>query len=132
MPFLTTLKIDHDPAVEDPHQGTLLAPFIWEHKSFGKIEAPEGFKTDLASVPEKIPFIGWFLRGLLPRGGKAKFGAVIHDYICRHQGLEGRFTRTEARRVFVLINREQEMNIISRAVATTGVAIGDTFTRNKF
>ena len=132
MPFKTTLQIEYLAEANDPHEGTLLAPLLWSHEKYGEIEAPAGFLTDSASVPEKVPLLGWFFRGLLPRSGKAKFGAVIHDYIVRHKGLDGRFTRSEASDIFAVINREQRMNIISQGVAWSGVKIGDVFTRNKF
>jgi hypothetical protein len=53
------------------------------------LEVPEGFITDLASVPR-------ILWALFPRWGKHGFGAVIHDWLY----VSGEVSRAEADWIF--------------------------------
>jgi len=52
------------------------SPLIYESDILGRIEVPEGFETDLASVP-RVPIIYamW--------GSRAHREAVLHDYLFR-------------------------------------------------
>ena len=38
------------------------------------IVVPEGFKTDLGSIPQ-------VLQGVFPKDGKAMYGYILHDYL---------------------------------------------------
>ena len=72
--FLTPLELE---CFEKDGIWRLLAPLVYysAHLSQG-IEIPEGFYTDLASVP-RIPFIYslW--------GDRSHYEAVVHDYLYR-------------------------------------------------
>lgn len=48
---------------------------VWAHGE-KRVEIPEGFETDLASVP-RLPFIYWIW------GDRAHREAVLHDYLYR-------------------------------------------------
>lgn len=54
----------------------LTAPFTFVGRR-GAITVPEGFRTDLASVPR-------LLHPLFPPDGEYAEAAVIHDYLCQH------------------------------------------------
>jgi hypothetical protein len=70
--FITSLK------VEDITDSVwrLTAPLLYESDILGMITVPEGFYTDLASVP-RIPLIYTLW------GGRSHHEAVIHDYLYR-------------------------------------------------
>lgn len=44
----------------------------------------EGFETDLASIPSWVPEF------LIPRNGRHRAAAIVHDYLCRNPTLEER------------------------------------------
>lgn len=68
----------------------LLAPFRY-YSSYGTIEAPEGFLTDLASIPRPFwPF--------LSPSGPWMGPAVIHDLL--YSPLNTRYTRKQADAIF--------------------------------
>lgn len=46
------------------------------------IVVPEGFKTDLGSIPQ-------VLQGVFPKDGKAMYGYILHDYLYQ-VGIESR------------------------------------------
>jgi len=80
--FLTDLEdFDYKPYVKDGEivrkkvatEGALL----WDSKEEGKICVQSGFVTDLASIP-------WFVMWLLAKLGKHQRGAVLHDWLTRH------------------------------------------------
>ncbi len=52
------------------------SPLIYESDLLGKIEVPEGFETDFASVPRIPIFYTLF-------GNRAHREAVLHDYLYR-------------------------------------------------
>jgi hypothetical protein len=52
----------------------LITPFTYRSDLLGEIVVPEGFVTDLASVP-------WFARWYVSRDGNHTKSAVIHDYL---------------------------------------------------
>jgi hypothetical protein len=58
------------------------APLIWCDPSWGRIEVPVGFRTDLASIPR-------MLRNLpaLDPDGKSRRPAVVHDWLYAWQAL---------------------------------------------
>lgn len=53
------------------------------------IVVPEGFLTDLASIPRVF-------RSLIPQNGRHRAPAVVHDYLCRRED----FPRRTADRIF--------------------------------
>jgi len=56
------------------------------------IEAPAGFRTDLASIPRLV-------RSLIPQNGRHRKAAVIHDFLYRYAGVNG-WSRKDADAVF--------------------------------
>lgn len=56
---------------------TLAGPFVYESDLLGLIVVPEGFGTDLASIPQAL----W---SVLPKVGKWDRAAVVHDYLYQH------------------------------------------------
>ena len=71
--FLTELDAK---LIKDDRIWKLDSPLIYESDLLGLIEVPEGFETDLASVP-RVPFV------YMMWGGKAHREGVLHDYLFR-------------------------------------------------
>lgn len=74
----------------------LYTPFeyhIGEEGSDERIEVPEGFKTDFASVPRAF----WWL---FPPDGRYTNAAIIHDYLYYTKGF-GRYSRKQADLIFL-------------------------------
>lgn len=58
------------------------------------IQVPEGFSTDLASIPR-------LLRPLITKNGPSRYAAVVHDYLYRLAGTGPKAVpRTEADMIF--------------------------------
>lgn len=71
--FLTDLELIAEP---QPDIWRVGAPLVWCDPTFGRLEAPVGFKTDLASIPRalrNLPF--------LDPDGQSRRPAVIHDWL---------------------------------------------------
>ena len=86
--FLTDLFLKaHDvPIKERPYE--LLRPLRYYSKILGEvIEAPQGYRTDFASVPRMF----W---RLIPPFGRYQRAAVIHDYLCELSGSTGISSKT--------------------------------------
>jgi hypothetical protein len=62
----------------------LEGPFGW-----GDVLVPAGATTDLASIPRPV----W---SLFPPDGEWVEAAVVHDYLYRTKGLQGRYSRAQA------------------------------------
>ena len=64
--------------LEVPQSGDirkLLRGLTYTSKEFTvSIYVPEGFKTDLGSIPQ-------LLQGIFPKDGKAMFAYILHDYL---------------------------------------------------
>lgn len=76
--FLTKLRLEaiEDASVDDRGSWQLTAPLVYESDVAGiTVTAPEGFVTDLASVPRYVPFAYAQLAGL------GRSAAVIHDIL---------------------------------------------------
>lgn len=87
--FLTHL--DSRKISENPKKALLLSPLIFQSAYLNKVlEAPKGFVTDYASVPNDV-----LLRGLF--GGIGDEGAVVHDYLYQTHLT----SKTEADEVFL-------------------------------
>lgn len=63
-------------------QWVVRAPLIWCDATFGRIEVPVGFFTDLASIPRS-------LRGLpaFDPCGRSRRPAVVHDWLYQIQNI---------------------------------------------
>ncbi len=62
----------------DGYSWILHEPFGYVSKAQDVINVPEGFKTDLASIP-------WLFRRILPKSGPYNKSTVIHDFICKNK-----------------------------------------------
>jgi len=71
--FQTRLLVEADTR---PGYWVVRAPLIWSDGFFGRLAVPEGFLTDLASVPN-------FLHGLsgFDPTGLSRRPAVVHDWL---------------------------------------------------
>lgn len=87
----------------------LRAPIRWSsNRSPLSIDVPEGFVTDLASIPRLF----W---ALIPRDGSYADAAIIHDYLYWNQAT----TRREADQIFLLAMQDLEVsNKTSQAIFT--------------
>lgn len=83
----------------------------------GEIVVPEGFRTDLASVP-RLPFIH------LWTGGRANMPAVLHDYL--YSGGMPDITRAQADRAFLesMAAVDEPKWAITRRAMWLGVRVG--------
>lgn len=73
--FLTPLKLV---AAEQPDQWYFEAPLVWQDPIFGRLTAPVGARTDLASIPRalrNLPF--------LDPDGPSRLPAAMHDCLYR-------------------------------------------------
>lgn len=71
--FLTQLELLVDP---EPDYWVMGPPLIWSDPVYGRIEAPTGFRTDLASIPRvfrNLPFAD--------PNGVSRRPAAMHDYL---------------------------------------------------
>lgn len=66
---------------------------VGEEGSGETICVPAGFITDFASIPRLF----WRLEPPLGRAGKA---AVVHDYLYKTKGLDGKYTRARCDAIF--------------------------------
>lgn len=72
--FLTKLQFEDDGGFPF----TLLEPLVYKSDVLGfTVTVPEGFKTDLASIPQ-------LLENVIPRIGAYDAAAVIHDDLYQH------------------------------------------------
>lgn len=51
-------------------------PLVWCDRVYGRIEAPAGFATDLASIPRLFRNLPWF-----DPNGASRRPAVVHDWL---------------------------------------------------
>lgn len=75
--FQTTLRTDILPPNETGKRQRyrLAAPFIYHSDLLGRVEIPEGFLTDFASIPRLL----W--RYLDPEDPAICYASAIHDYL---------------------------------------------------
>lgn len=99
--FLTPLDVE---LVDDSDGGgtwVLRSPLAYESSIAGRVIcAPEGFRTDFASVP-RIPVVYWLT------GDVAHAAAVIHDYLYSTGG----------------VSRELADDVLLEAMSVTGVPV---------
>lgn len=75
--FLTEMDLAADPA---PDMWVYRQPLIWCDPVFGRIEAPIGFRTDLASIPRLFRNLPAF-----DPNGLSRLPAGLHDWLYRLQ-----------------------------------------------
>jgi hypothetical protein len=71
--FLTPLDLQADP---QPDYWLVGRPLVWCDPVYGRIEAPAGFRTDLASIPRLFRNLPAF-----DPNGASRRPAVIHDWL---------------------------------------------------
>ena len=76
--------------IRGTHDAILLEDLVWKDK----IVVKKGFVTDFASVPNDV-----ILQGIVPRNGRERAAAVLHDWIYR--GHEPSYTRKMADDLFL-------------------------------
>lgn len=85
---------------------------IFEEKSV-KVTVPEGFYTDMASVPKAL----WFW---IAPFGKHQEAALIHDYLYANSGLllglEKKLTRKESDQLFYEIMKKDGTNKVKARI----------------
>lgn len=77
--FSTPLILE---AAPDPDFWILRGPLVWCDPIFGRIVAPVGFRTDLASIPRTLRNLPDF-----DPNGRSRRAAVMHDWLYSWQGL---------------------------------------------
>lgn len=107
---LTELRLA---ALEKDGEWALLAPLVWELDNKQRLEVPEGFITDLASIPR-------IFQNILSVTGKSRRAAVGHDYLySAHIG-----TRQEADDFLRLALIAEGMNSVTARIYWLGVRAG--------
>lgn len=71
--FLTRLDLIADP---QPDFWVVGLPLVWTDPVYGRLEAPTGFRTDLASIPRVFRNLPAF-----DPNGASRRPAVIHDWL---------------------------------------------------
>lgn len=71
--FISQLELLVDP---QPDYWVVGLPLTWTDPVYGRLEAPAGFRTDLASIPR----ICWALPAFDPNGPSRR-PAVLHDWL---------------------------------------------------
>jgi hypothetical protein len=109
--FLTDLLIR---PLEEDGKWVLMAPLKYQSKIFkGIIEVPEGFETDLASVP-RVPI------AYTAFGNRAHREAVVHDYLYQKH-LVG---KAKADRIFLEAMKVRKKPLWVRWSMYMGVVLG--------
>lgn len=113
MPFVKGTNIDL--RVKSKDLFSTLAPIEYDGRD-EKFIIPEGFVTDLASVPRLFTVA-------IPRYGTYTRAAILHDMLCvrSHQGL---FNRHDADGIFRRVLREEGVGKVLRACLWAGVRMG--------
>ncbi len=106
--FTTNLDLRADA----PGRWVLLSPLVWVDGAT-TIEVPDGFVTDLASVPR--PF-----RNVLDINGRSRRAAVLHDFLYTEQKL----TRAECDAIFRKALIAEGVSIAGRWIYWSGVRLG--------
>lgn len=126
-------KLDCMPLENSDKVWVLDAPLVFQSDILGKITAPAGFHTDLASVP-RVPLL------YLLYGGRAHHEGVIHDLLFRKdaadfvefkEGIEKTVSFSQANRVFFEAMAARGKSFLVRYGMTGGVYIGGWFSFHK-
>ena len=103
----------------EPEQWWLNGPCIYQSNIFGidglaiKVVVPHDFKTDLSSIPH-------LFRLFLPKNGKDRAAAVIHDWLCRQTQIR----RKIADKIFIEAMTVTKVSRWLRYVLYCGARIG--------
>lgn len=87
------------------------------------VEVPEGFATDLASIPRAFRF-------LISVNGNHRPAAIVHDYLYSKKGALTiknklvKVTRKQADQIFLEAMKELGVNFITRRVMYSAVRMG--------
>ena len=105
---------------DEPEQWILTGDYVYQSalpESFPSlVTVPAGFVTDLASIPR-------IARLAIPKNGRHRKAAVIHDYLCR-LGLN--FSRRLADRIFLEAMKVCGVSAIQRRLMYWAVAANTT------
>lgn len=108
----------------DGNKWKLSQPLSYSSASFSTI-VPEGFKTDLASIPRIV-------RPLIPVHGKHTRAAVLHDYLYVSQKIQGEWIkRSHADRAFYNAMLELGVNRFKARIMWGAVRSGGWIYYNK-
>ena len=114
MPFtskLTYKKAEGDNIWGRP-QYELTSSLEYDYKGYIIIRVPKGFKTDFATIPSWVPF-------LRPKNGKWAKASVVHDFLCKREGLPKRM----ADKVFYYAMLDDEASVFTAFVLWVCVRI---------
>ena len=81
-----------------------------------KVTVPTGFVTDLASIPRVF-------RLLMPKNGRHRAAAIVHDYLCR---LKMDFSRVKADKIFLEAMKLQGVPKLRRWLMYRAVRLNTT------
>ena len=115
MPFLS----DPEFKIHGSDKWQLTAPLMYETRSGIYISVPEGFITDLASIPR-------LFRSIYSVHGQHTRAAVIHDYLYSQSDPRA-FTRSQADRIFYEAMLELGVRKSKAYVMYLGVRSGGYF-----
>ena len=84
-------------------------PYVYVTKSGVRLEVPEGFETDGASVPRCL----W---GMIPATGRHFNAAVVHDFLYRSEG-DAKLPKSQCDDIFLeIMLRDQVPELRARAM----------------
>lgn len=110
MPFLTDL---HARYASGRNRWMLFAPLVYQTHAGERITVPDGFVTDLASIP-------WLARAIVPNNRAERLPAVVHDYLFVIQDR----SLSEANRVMRESMIDAGVGWYARAMINAGLSIG--------
>lgn len=111
MPFNSGLVLAE---IEDrPEWWRLYTPLVYTTSWGFTVVVPEGFETDLASIPKRF-------RSVFQVNGRHRRAAVVHDYLYRH----AIGTRTLADAVFRDAMAETGVPLVERNIMWAAVRFG--------
>lgn len=125
MPFAPDDKYGGRMVVEqlDAERWQLVIPLAYAGNE-QKFLVPEGYISDLASVPR---IVAW----LIPKNGNYSRAAVLHDYLLTDALKVGKVTSNEADGIFRKAMRELGVPRVKRWLMWTGVRWGALFNRTR-
>lgn len=94
MPFLNELEVK--PTFNRPGYWTLTRPLFFRTRDGYRVEVPQGYETNLASIPR-------LLQGIVQVNGRHRAAAVVHDFLYDLRGClpYRQFSRQEADDIFL-------------------------------
>lgn len=115
MPFLSELVLQET----GQHTWRLIADLVYEGRPDmrpNRFIVPDGFETDLASVPQVFLW-------LVPRSGRYTKAAVLHDWLCK-EAERGAMRRFDADGIFRRVMRELGVSKVRRSLMWAAVRWG--------